>query len=126
MTKQLVLLASCACSLLGCAMAQSPVNGSIYTDVKSPGMATEAYGGSARGESCATSILGIVATGDASIETAKKNGSIAQVVAVDHSANGILGVYAKYCTIVYGKKAAGAVPTPASPATPPAAKPAAG
>jgi hypothetical protein len=85
--------------LAGCATVQSPVN-----DVKSGVMATEAYGGSAHGEACATSILGIFASGDASIDAAKKSGNIAQVTVIDHSANNILGLYAKYCTIVYGKK----------------------
>jgi hypothetical protein len=90
--------------LAGCATVQSPVNGVFYTDVKSGVMATEAYGGSAHGEACATSILGIFASGDASIDAAKKSGNIAQVTVIDHSANNILGLYAKYCTIVYGKK----------------------
>jgi len=101
--------------LAACATVQSPVNGALYTDVKSGVMATEAYGGSARGEACATSILGIFATGDATIDAAKKNGSIAQVTVIDHSANSILGFYAKYCTIVYGKKSSsGSSSTPAA------------
>ena len=61
-----------AMAMLGCATAQSPVNGALWQDVKGGVMATEAYGGSAKGEACASSILGIVATGDASINTAKK------------------------------------------------------
>jgi hypothetical protein len=97
-----------AMAMLGCATAQAPVNGALWQDVKGGVMATEAYGGSAKGEACASSILGIVATGDASINTAKKNGGIVQVVAIDHTSNNILGFYAKYCTIVYGKKGGGA------------------
>ncbi|NJM09898.1 MAG: hypothetical protein HC883_03125, partial [Bdellovibrionaceae bacterium] len=31
---------------------------------------------------------------------------VAQVTAVDHHSTGILGFYAKFCTIVYGKKGA--------------------
>lgn len=113
----LVLIGMSAATLAGCATASSPVNGLFYTDVKAGVSATEAYGGSARGEACASSILGIYASGDASIDAAKKNGGIAQVVTVDHTANSILGVYAKYCTVVYGKKAAGgAAPTPAKSA----------
>lgn len=100
--------------LTGCAMAQAPVNGFLYSDVKHPGLATEAYGGTAMGESCASSILGLVATGDASIDAAKKAGGVAQVVAVDHTSSNILGFYAKYCTQVYGKS--GGSPK-ASPAT---------
>jgi hypothetical protein len=108
--KKTTLLANgvIAFSMLGCAMAQSPVNGFLYSDVKHPGVATEAYGGSARGEACATSILGLIANGDASIDSAKKNGMVMQVTAVDHSSSNILGFYAKYCTIVYGKKGTGA------------------
>lgn len=97
-----------AMAMLGCATAQSPVNGLLWQDVKGGVMATEAYGGTAKGEACASSILGIVATGDASINTAKKNGGIVQVVAIDHTSNNILGFYAKYCTVVYGKKGGGA------------------
>lgn len=70
-------------------------------------MATEAYGGSARGEACASSILGAYASGDASLDAAKKNGGVVQVNAVDGTAYSFLGIYAKYCTIVYGKKGSG-------------------
>jgi len=112
------MMAVFALALAGCATAQSPVNGFFYSDVKSAGGATEAYGGTARGEACASSILGAFASGDASIDAAKKNGGIAQVTVVDHSASNILGFYAKYCTIVYGKKASGGAPAASSPAKP--------
>lgn len=102
----LFVAGSLAATLVGCAMAQAPVNGALYSQVKGGILATDAYGGSARGEACATSILGWVATGDASIDTAKKAGGIAQVVAIDHTSESILGVYAKYCTVVYGKRGA--------------------
>ena len=113
---KLGLMAVYALGLVACASAQSPVNGAFYTDVKSPGGVTEAYGGSARGESCATSILGVFASGDASIDAAKKSGGIAQVTVVDHTANSILGFYAKFCTVVYGKKASGGGTPAAKPA----------
>ncbi len=112
---KIVMSAVYVLAFVGCAMAQTPVNGAFYSSVKSAGVATEAYGGSARGEACAASYLGAIALGDASIDTAKKNGNIAQVTAVDHESSNIFVFYAKYCTIVYGKKAAG------SPATPPPA-----
>ncbi len=99
-----IFISATAAVLAGCATASAPVNGVFYSSVKGGILATEAYGGSARGEACATSILGAIATGDASIDAAKKNGGIAQVVAVDHSSESILGFYAKYCTIVYGKR----------------------
>jgi len=92
--------------LMGCATAMSPVSGAWYTDVKGPVGVTDAYGGTAMGEACATSILGLIATGDASLDTAKKNGGVAQVTVVDHHSSSILGFYAKFCTVVYGKKGA--------------------
>jgi hypothetical protein len=91
-------------SAVGCASAQSPVTGVFYTDVYGPGGATSIPGGDRKGEACATSILGVYASGDASIETARKNGQITHVSAVDHYANSILGIYAKFCTIVHGRR----------------------
>jgi hypothetical protein len=104
---RVVLFGMVAAGLVGCATAQSPVPGMWYSDVRGPVMATDAHGGTAKGEACANSILGLVATGDASIDTAKKNGGIAQVVAIDHHSTSILGVMATYCTIVYGKRGGG-------------------
>ncbi|HVJ89374.1 MAG TPA: TRL-like family protein [Labilithrix sp.] len=52
---------------------------------------------------CASSILGVVATGDASLEAAKAAGGITQVAHVDHDNFSVLGVYAKTCTIVVGQ-----------------------
>jgi len=87
----------------GCAMVtRSPLTGTIYTGVKGP----EAVGtgvASKSGEACATSILGIVAVGDASIEAARRAGGINEVAYVDYSATSILGVYASYCTQVRGR-----------------------
>lgn len=92
-------------ALSGCAMVQGPVMGALYTDVKGPITATgQPSKGDRSGEACATSILGIIATGDASIETARKNAGVTKVTAVDMSGSSILGIYAKYCTVVYGSK----------------------
>ena len=88
--------------LTGCATAKSPVMGSWYTDVNSSVAPTSNQAGSKVGESCATSILGLIATGDASIEAARKAGGISTVSSVDDYASSILGLYAKYCTRVRG------------------------
>lgn len=55
------------------------------------------------GAATATSILGIVATGDASIEAAAKNGGITRIHHVDHHSKNILGFYSEFTTIVYGE-----------------------
>lgn len=91
---------------LGCGAAYTPpVPGLLYTGVKGAtavGTASPA-GDLKKGEACAMSILGLVAVGDASIEAAKNAGSISNIAYVDYTGFGILGIYAKYCTVVYGK-----------------------
>ncbi len=52
------------------------------------------------GKACAWSVI-FAHFGDATIETARKNGKITQINSVDNSFNGALGVY-KGCTIVLG------------------------
>lgn len=54
------------------------------------------------GKSCVTNILGIVATGDSSIEAAKKDGGIKSVSYVDRTYDGFLYFFQKGCTIVRG------------------------
>ncbi len=103
MLKSLILF--CGFALLtGCAMvSRAPVTGLWYTDTHSGMAVSSNQAGNRVGEACATSILGLIATGDASIEAARRNGGITMVSSVDDSASSILGIYAKYCTIVRGR-----------------------
>ncbi len=87
----------------GCAFVQSPVNGGIYTNVKWGVGATSNDAGSKTGSATATSILGLIATGDASIDAAMKDGDITKVHHVDVTGMSILGVYAEFTTTVYGE-----------------------
>lgn len=86
--------------LAGCATSY-PV-GSLFTDVQLPVAATGEAGGKKMGEAECTSILALVATGDCSIEAAKKKGKITKVTHVDWSAKNILGVIGNYKVVVYG------------------------
>ncbi len=98
-----VVFMSALVTFSGCAMAlKSPVTGFWYTGV-TDGVAATPQVAVKRGEACATSILGLIATGDASIEAARKNGGINSIASVDGKSTGILGLYASYCTIVHGK-----------------------
>src|SRR5574340_173360 len=54
------------------------------------------------GKSCGTDILGIVATGDTSVEAAMNNGGIKKVVYTEQYIKSILGVYVEVCTIAKG------------------------
>ncbi len=42
-------------------------------------------------------------TGDASIHAAAREGGISKIAYVDSHSTSILGIYAKYCTIVWGE-----------------------
>ncbi len=89
--------------LSGCAaMAVAPVNGWLYSDVVGPVGATSVPKAARSGASCAVSYLGLVALGDAGIEAAKRNGGISEVASVDHQSWSVLGLYARYCTLVRG------------------------
>ncbi len=92
------LLVSC-----GAAYAISPVLGALYTDVKAPLTATSHTGSSKVGTAGATSILGIIATGDASINAAAKSAGITKISYIDYHTMSILGIYAKYTVYVYGE-----------------------
>ncbi len=95
----LVLLAAVA--LNGCATPY-PM-GMVYTEVKAPvaaGDGVMSY--SKTGTDTATSVLGLVATGDCSIKAAAANGNIKVIKYVDYDAKNVLGVYGEYTTTVYG------------------------
>lgn len=92
-----------ALALSGCALAPTPLPGLLYTSVSYPGQVWHGLETAKKGEACASSILGLFATGDASIEAAKQDGGIREVTSVDHESTSIFGLYATYCTIVTGK-----------------------
>jgi hypothetical protein len=89
----------------GCAMAaggMGAVNGTLYTGYKMGGV-VGAGTGTKTGQACASSILGLIGTGDASLAAAKAAGGVSQVAHVDHDNFAILGLYASTCTVVVGQ-----------------------
>lgn len=84
----------CSCGTMG------PI-GVVYSDVNKPQMATSASG-IRTGQSESKSYCGLVALGDSSVETPKKNGGIKTVSAVDTKVYSILGIYNKFTTTVSG------------------------
>jgi len=88
--------------VMGCA-TPVPV-GIVYTELKLPIIATANGKKTSKvGVAKCQSILGIVATGDASMATAKKNGGITKVHHVDWEVENILGIIGKYKITVYGE-----------------------
>lgn len=100
---KLLAVAGVAVLATGCAMGRAPVTGYLFSDVS--GSESSAGAGSApkTGSSCATSILGWVGTGDASAQTAAKNGGISRIRTVDYHTKSILGLWAESCTEVHGE-----------------------
>jgi len=92
--------------LAGCA-TYGPTPGCLYDNVTAPTYRLEvpmdATSADKVGTASFTSILGLVATGDASVNTAMKNGGITKVHHVDSNYYNVLGIYGKYTVIVYGE-----------------------
>jgi len=100
--KLLVVLLAAAALLSGCATSY-PI-GVAFTDVTFPVNATANVGkGTKTGEAGCTSILSLIATGDCSIDTAKKSAGITKVYSVNWKANNILGIIGNYKVIVTGE-----------------------
>ena len=99
--KHLLAVAVVGVSVSAC--VASPVAGSLYMNVKGPIAPTTATATDKQGTACASTILGLVASGDASVDAAKKKAGITEVSSVDHSSFNVLGIYGKFCSIVTGK-----------------------
>lgn len=101
----------------GCAFTLSPIQGVLYTGVKTPVTYKSAKGfyeyetiGEVEGTSSATSIFGIIASGDASTNAAYKNALTKYPeadglidVCVDQTFSSFLGIFASYKTTLSAK-----------------------
>lgn len=97
------LTAFAAMLFTGCGAVKTPVTGMFYTNIKD-GMAVTANAGSSKvGTAEAKGYLGIIATGDASIQAAAKEAGITRIHHVDYESKSIVGVYNVYTVIVYGE-----------------------
>jgi hypothetical protein len=93
----LVLFGSMA---MGCLGVYTPAAGLIWTDVQGPVDAGDKVG-KKEGRACAQSILGVFATGDASIKAAAAAGGITRIDSVDHHSVWKV-VMGEFCTVVRG------------------------
>lgn len=105
MKKTLIAVSVMAMAMIvtGCATTA----GSSRTGFAAVNMAREAgeataEAGSKTGTACSTNIAGIYASGDSSVEAAKKAGGISRVSSVDYEYFTILSFYGKVCTLVKG------------------------
>jgi hypothetical protein len=91
--------------LFGCATATTPVTGFLYSNVKGPFTANNMadFNVNKVGRSTAKSILGLYASGDASIHSAAKNGGITKIHHVDYETRTLFGLIAEFTIVVYGE-----------------------
>lgn len=101
--KKILAAGAVAATVLLTGCATSHPQGMLLTDVTLPTAVTSNAGGDKVGTATCQSILSLVATGDCSINAAKKNGGISNVTHVDWKANNILGIIGNYTVTVYGK-----------------------
>jgi len=101
-TSAFISVLCCATLLAGCTMAHGPVTAGLVFDMKGPVSSGTAAGSAKVGRAEAWGIL-VYATGDASVSTAMRNGGITRIHHIDNQTTNILGLYAKYTTIVYGE-----------------------
>ena len=97
-----IISLSIAVMFFGGCLAYTPVMGVAVTSVQSPVTATASDQSAPTGKSCAYSIMGLVAWGDASINTAKNAGQIKQVASVDFNTVNVLAIFGSFCTVVRG------------------------
>ena len=102
----IAILALFAIMLTGCgAMVASPVTGTLSTNVSGPvGLASGDNQPDLKvGTGSVTSVLGLIASGDASIRTAAQSANIQKIYYVDYKSTGVLGIFATYTIYVYGE-----------------------
>jgi hypothetical protein len=101
--KKFIILAVTLLFVKGCAYAPSTLGfGALVDNSVTPITATAEIKGNKKSEACGNNILGLVVTGDLSIDTAKRNGNITKVATVDSSNFSILGLFTRKCTLVTG------------------------
>jgi hypothetical protein len=102
------LAAFCLSMLTGCgAMIAMGGGGLFYQDTKMPSGSVAYYGPTTTstgkvGKASMTSILGILITGDASLDAAMRASGMTKLHHVDTQLTNILGIIATYTTIAYG------------------------
>ncbi len=100
---KLLVISSAFVWLGGCALAVNPTTGVMYNNIRGPIMATSSDKEPTRvGRASVSSFAGIVSTGDASIQTAMKNGGITEIHHIDYESQNMFGLMAKFTVVVYG------------------------
>lgn len=87
-------------TMTGCATTYP--RGVLYQQLTLPQGVTEKTLGTRVGKAECKSLFGLIATGDASITAAARNGNITNISHVDWEVENILGIIGTYRCVVYG------------------------
>lgn len=98
--KKVFALAAASLMLAACATPSTEVGHALFIQSNQPLLVTGNTGKKV-GRACGTNILGLLISGDMSIEAAKRNGKITKVASVNKEIKGY-AVYAEVCTVVTG------------------------
>lgn len=98
--KKLLAITAVALMLSACATPATEVGGALFSMTQQPFSVTGNPGRKV-GKACGTNILGLLISGDMSVEAAKKNGGITRVATVDKDIKSY-AVYAEVCIVVTG------------------------
>lgn len=100
------LLASCV-ALFAAGCASNPFYGGVFTQVSLPvghlHAPVDAVKSEKVGTGSCTNILGLIAVGDASLETVMKSAEITKIHHVDSSYMSFLFIFSQYTVKVYGE-----------------------
>lgn len=100
--KKILATVLAAAALMAAGCVKTPVSGFAYTDIKD-GMAVTGNAGSSKvGTAEVKGYVGLVALGDASIQTAAREAGITRIHHVDYQTKSYVSVYTIYTIIVYG------------------------
>jgi|JI8StandDraft_1071087.scaffolds.fasta_scaffold10769_3 hypothetical protein len=95
------IITFCTVLLFSCATTGSGPQSLLFTD-HTLAIYSDGESSKKQGESCAYSVLGLIAWGDASSQTSQKNAYVTKIRSIDQRSFSFLGSYAKLCTIVKG------------------------
>ncbi|ACC97817.1 hypothetical protein Emin_0255 [Elusimicrobium minutum Pei191] len=98
--KKVLALAAVVVMLAACAAPASYMGFALVSETSEPTLVT-ASTGTKTGKACAKNFLGIYATGDMSVEAAKKAGNIRTVATVDREVKHMV-IIGEVCTVVTG------------------------
>jgi hypothetical protein len=95
-----IVFIALATFLTGCALHTGPAMVGVVTE---GGAAVASVPVESTGWACSHNVLGVVAFGDSSVDTAKMDGDISEVATVDRKYFNVLFFYGRACTIVRGR-----------------------